>query len=417
MDDVPDESIHDNILQCDGANSTILSSKSNTSVYSVSSYNSSVSQNQPIPVITSIPRNAIRTQDVPPRVLRTVNRNEKMMESATMPVIAVANCRSIEPKIKSVIEKIENELIDLLMVVEVWEKVGKKNKHFQNKIAEMVEMKGLKYISCGARPSGKRGGGAGIIVNLKKFSLDVLEINVPHNLEVKWGIMRPKKIESNSKYSVFLICSFYSPPASKKHRKLLDHLVSTIHALLAKYPKAAVILGADKNALPLAPLLQALPRFRQIVTQPTHGNKTIDVIIMNCADMYAVPQVGAPVLPDNPRQAKPSDHKVPVARPLATAARAVSNEYTVKTYRPLPESAVREFQAWIHAEEWGELALHSSPSGQVEAFQKIVDTKVEQLFPERKVRLSNQDKQFITSEIKTLDRKKEKRMEETWEVS
>ena len=38
-----------------------------------------------------------------------------------------------------------------------------------------------------------------------------------------------------------------------------------------------------------------------------------------------------------------------------------------------PESAVREFQAWIHAEEWGELALHSSPSRQVEAFQKIGD--------------------------------------------
>ena len=53
-------------------------------------------------------------------------------------------------------------------------------------------------------------------------------------------------------------------------------------------------------------------------------------------------------------------------------------------------------------------SLHSSPSGQVEAFQKIVDTKVELLFPERKVRLSNQDKQFITSEIKTLDRKKKK---------
>ena len=58
------------------------------------------------------------------------------------------------------------------------------------------------------------------------------------------------------------------------------------------------IPGADKNSL-----LQALPRFKQIVTQPTHGNKTIDVIIMNCADLYAVPQVGAPVLPDDPHQA------------------------------------------------------------------------------------------------------------------
>ena len=272
----------------------------------------------------------------------------------------------------------------------------------------MTEMKGLKYISCGARPSGKRGGGAGIIVNQKRYSLKTLEIHVPHNLEVIWGIVRPKKIESGCKYNEYIICSFYSPPGSKKHKKLLDHLVSTSHALLAKYPRAAVILGADKNSLPLAPLLQALPRFKQTVTQPTHGNKTIDVIIMNCADMYAAPQVGEPVLPDNPRQAKPSDHRVPVARPLAAAASPVCNEYSVKTFRPMPESAVRQFLAWIHGVDWGELANHSSPSDQVEAFQNIVDTKVEELFPERKVRITSQDKQFITGELKNLDRKKKK---------
>ena len=83
--------------------------------------------------------------------------------------------------------------------------------------------------------------------------------------------MRPTIIDNNSKYNVFIICSFYSAPNSKKHRKLLDHLVSTTHALLAKYPRAAVILGADKNSLPLAPLLPALPKFKQIVTRPTHG--------------------------------------------------------------------------------------------------------------------------------------------------
>ena len=52
--------------------------------------------------------------------------------------------------------------------------------------------------------------------------------------------------------------------------------------------------------------------------------------------------------------------------------------------------------------------MHSSPSDQVEAFQKIVDNKVEELFPERKVRITTQDKQFITAELKTLDRKKKK---------
>ena len=167
-------------------------------------------------------------------MLRKVAINEKVTESADMPVVAVANCRSLEPKINSMIEKIENEEIDVMIAVELWEKIGKKKKHFINKITEMTEMKGLKYISCGARLSGKKGGGAGIIVNLRKYSLNTLEINVPHNLEVKWGIVRQKKTASNSKYTEYIICSFYSPPASRKHKKLLDHLVSTTHALLAK---------------------------------------------------------------------------------------------------------------------------------------------------------------------------------------
>ena len=183
------------------------------------------------------------------------SKNPRVRNSKTMPVIAVANARSLQPKLKSTIEKIENEEIDILFVNEVWEKTGKKNKHFQGKVEEMTELHGLKYISSGARPSGKRGGGTGIITNLRKFSLDKLDVHVPHNLEVKWGIVRPKESPRGAIYKEVLVCSFYSPPSSKKNKKLTDHLVTTTHALLAKYPNAAVILAGDKNDLPLSPLL------------------------------------------------------------------------------------------------------------------------------------------------------------------
>ena len=99
--DVPDESNQDNILQCDGANSTILSCSSSNSVMSV---NSSVSQHQQIPVVVSNSGNEIQKHHNGLRVLRKVNKNEKVNESATMPVVAVA-CRSLQPKIRSVTEK------------------------------------------------------------------------------------------------------------------------------------------------------------------------------------------------------------------------------------------------------------------------------------------------------------------------
>ena len=326
-----------------------------------------------------------------------------------MPVIAVANARSLQPKLKSTIEKIENEDIDILVVVEVWEKTGKKNKHFQNKVEEMAEINGFKYISSGARPSGKRGGGTGIIVNLKKFTLDRIDVNVPHNLEVQWGIVRPKEVQRSAKYKEILVCSFYSPPTSRKNKKLIDHMVTSTHALLARYPNAAIILAGDKNALPLGPLLQCLPKFVQTVTQPTHGVKIIDVIIMNCAELYSVPLISPPLLPDNPQHAAPSDHHVPIARPLAFSTVQVSNSYIEKKYRPLPDSGTREFMEWIHNESWDKVPKNASPTDQVEEFSKIVDAKIDAIFPEKKVRIrQGKDKEFITAELKTLDRRKKK---------
>ena len=337
------------------------------------------------------------------------SKNPRVRNSKTMPVIAVANARSLQPKLKSTIEKIENEEIDILFVNEVWEKTGKKNKHFQGKVEEMTELHGLKYISSGARPSGKRGGGTGIITNLRKFSLDKLDVHVPHNLEVKWGIVRPKESQRGAIYKEVLVCSFYSPPSSKKNKKLTDHLVTTTHALLAKYPNAAVILAGDKNDLPLSPILQCLPKFVQIVNQPTHGNKIIDVIIMNCAEMYSVPQNTPPLLPDNPEQAAASDHQVPIARPLAYTSYQVSNSYVKKKYRPLPESGQREFLEWIHLEKWEKLETKSTPTEQVEDFVKMVDEKVQLIFPEKVVKIrQGKDKEFITVELKKLDRKKKK---------
>ena len=162
--------------------------------------------------------------------------------------------------------------------------------------------------------------------------------------------MRPKESQRGAIFKEVLVCSFYSPPSSKKNKKLTDHLVTTTHALLAKYPNAAVILAGDKNDLPLSPLLQCLPKFVQIVNQPTHGSKIIDVMIMNCAQMYSVPKMSPPLLPDNPQQAAPSDHQVPIVRPLAHSLNYVSNTYVEKKYRPLPESGKREFLEWIHLE-------------------------------------------------------------------
>ena len=57
---------------------------------------------------------------------------------------------------------------DVTFISEIWEKLEKK-KH-QQKIEELFELKGIKYVSNPPR-NGKRGGGAALAVNLECFTI------------------------------------------------------------------------------------------------------------------------------------------------------------------------------------------------------------------------------------------------------
>ena len=140
----------------------------------------------------------------------------------------------------------------------------------------MLEMNGLKYIST-IRPTGW--GGAAILVNQERFALEKLNISVPHNLEVIWGLLKVKA--DNAYYKKIIVCSFYSPPKSRKNSKLCDHLVTTLHMLRTEYPDCPMILGADKNDMDIRPLLNCGLKLRQINDLPTRQGKILDILLLH----------------------------------------------------------------------------------------------------------------------------------------
>jgi hypothetical protein len=97
-----------------------------------------------------------------------------------------------------------------------------------------------------------------------------------------------------------------------------------------------------------------------------------------------------------------------VARPLACAATAVTNVSEERTYRPLPDSRRREFMKWIHSMVWDSIPDEGSTTEQFEEYEKLVRMKIDKLLPEKKVRVTRKDKEFIASELKTLDRRKKR---------
>ena len=97
----------------------------------------------------------------------------------------------------------------------------------------------------------------------KKFHIEKLQIQIPHQLEIVWALAKPKNEEA--KFKKIILCSFYSPPRSKLRNKLKDHMIGTLQTLVSKYPECGIFIGGDKNKMNISPILSSNQKLRQIV--------------------------------------------------------------------------------------------------------------------------------------------------------
>ena len=328
---------------------------------------------------------------------------DKIEAALHLPTVATYNMRSLFPKIGNVKTDLLERGISVGFFSEIWEKSENKSHKFE--IEKMMESEGLRYIST-ARPKGW--GGAAIIANEEKFYLEKLNISIPHNLEVIWGLLKSKS--ANAKFKKIILCSYHSPPRSKKNQKLTDHLVTTLHMLSTMYPDAPIIMGADKNTMDIKPLLNCGLRLKQVVDIGTRNGKILDIILMNISQYYNSPVVVPPVPCDNPDNGEPSDHWVPVCYPHTDRHRPPLRRFKTVTYRPLPEENIQQFGKWITAENFEQVncKLSLSPTHHANQLQQLLIGKLDELCPVKTMRISPQDKPFINAELKTIDRRKQR---------
>jgi hypothetical protein len=130
----------------------------------------------------------------PPHCRKTIRRDNKTFQALTLPKLTNYNMRSFFPKCDNFAQDMEERESDLSFLTEVWEKSEKKKNQF--KLEELLEMRGIKYIST-PRPGAQRGGGAAIAVRLDKFNISKLNIPLPRSVEVVWGLLKPKIVTGN----------------------------------------------------------------------------------------------------------------------------------------------------------------------------------------------------------------------------
>ena len=126
---------------------------------------------------------------------KTIKRDNRVAKSEFLPIISVSNMRSLGPKLQNFRTDMLERKISAALLTEVWEQTSCKKQQYE--IEKMFQLDGLKYIS--TPRTQKRGGGAAIVVNTVNFSVDKIQVPIPYNLEVVWGLIRQKKISASIK--------------------------------------------------------------------------------------------------------------------------------------------------------------------------------------------------------------------------
>ena len=70
---------------------------------------------------------------------------------------------------------------------------------------------------------------------------------------------------------------------------------------------------------------------------------------------------------------------------------------------------------WVHSDVWESISENDSPTQQFAQFENLIHEKVNFWLPEKRIKMSKKDKEFITAELKTLDKNKKTGMVQKWE--
>ena len=177
---------------------------------------------------------------------------------------------------------------------------------------------------------------------------------------------------------------------------------------MAKYGTGLqFIIAGDTNRLNLKPILNLSPSLKQLVTMPTRLNPDVilDPVITTMQKYYQPPVTKPPIENDENKQGKPSDHLVVLMYPINQEMKCPPRQVRHVECRPLPQSGINKMGVWIQEQRWGDIYKAKDVNEKSEILQNMLMKKLDEIFPLKLSKFTSDDKPWVTSEIKQLDRK------------
>ena len=148
------------------------------------------------------------------------------------------------------------------------------------------------------------------------------------------------------------------------------------------------------------------PTFKQLVTQPTYRLSVLDVIVTDIGHYYQIPTIRPAVLPDNPANGSPSDHRIAFVRTISTSTPTVNRVTFSRSVRPLPDTAVLKFANWVQHEPWTFVYNGVDSSDMADRFTFLVQLNLDTHCPTKTVKSTSLDGKIRSPAVKQACRKK-----------
>ena len=337
-------------------------------------------------------------------VKKVIKRNNLALKAIDVPSVMNINPRSVYNKVNEFSTLVEEYQSDLIFMSETWDRVSQP-------LENVIQIEGYRVITA-VNPRNFKGGKPALIINEDKFFIKPLNpdpITVPDGVEAVWALVTPKNSKPNNQFSHIAVASiYYRGPKSTRKDALFDHIAESYHFLMAKYGLGLqFIIAGDTNRLNLSPILNLSPALRQLVQVPTRLNPdvTLDPVITTMRKFYLPPVTKPPIMNDQDKDGKPSDHLVVLMDPISSQVSCPKNKSRVVTFRPLPQSGIDQMGRWIQQQNWQEIYAAPDASSKAETLQNMVKQKLDEALPIKTLKLTSEDKPWVNKQIKDLDRK------------
>ena len=327
----------------------------------------------------------------------TTTINDELTSTEFCAKFLLTNARSLTPKVDSLVHAFGSLGLHFAGITETWFKGGRK---LEEGLDDIEGATGIKIIHR-SRDGRKKHHGGGVALAFNKFTSNFKARKMgsaARKHEIVCGVGKVNKITR-----VFAVFVIYVPPNTRagEMEAICDALSEEIIAVKLALKNPIVIVGGDLNNRDISEAIKDTDDFEPIVTGPTRGDNTLD--IMYCNTIQGIAECGT-VPPLTSNTGMESDHKCVWAELVMPTERQYKWEvhYARRRSERANEAFAQELCAW----DWSTLRRAVGPDAKVAILEKTLSLLTDKHFPRVRVRKRSSEPPWITNRIRKLYKKK-----------